>query len=237
MTIKSIKKFTGLLNRSEGLSLTPIIVMMVIMSVMGGVFTSIMGGWKQSAPMTINSEKANYLAESAAVFALQDAKYRFFNKDASDCPNFPGCPDSTAFPGNGTRANPYVVSTSSTETAEYWIERPYPSANTSVDEYPTSTHRGNNDDDITGADDDVMDDDTNDSTTPSLYTIIATGKVTRGGTTVASRQVKVLADITPIPLNDLKPGVHTEGAIQGNGVSGYDMWMDDGDPDNGHRSS
>ena len=224
MTTKMLKKFAELLNRREGISLTPIIVVIVIMSVMGGVFTSIMGGWKQSAPMTINSEKANYLAESAAVFALQDAKYRFFNKDASDCPNFPGCPDSTAFPGNGTRANPYVVSTSSTETAEYWIERPYPSANTSVDEYPSGTHRGLNDDDGVYEDDDGEDDDdddgSKDSKDPDIkrrYTIIATGKVKKDGITVAKRQVKVKAIISDNSVAELEPGVHTDGQICGTG--------------------
>ena len=77
MTTKSLKKFAELLNRSEGLSLTPIIVIMVIMSIMGGVFTSIMGSWKVSAPITANSNKAFYLAETAAMFALQDAYFRF----------------------------------------------------------------------------------------------------------------------------------------------------------------
>ena len=110
MTTKTLKKFTELLNRSEGISIVPIIVVMVIMSVMGGVFTSIMGDWKISAPMTINSNKAFCLAETAAMFALQDASYRFFSKDASGCPNFPAC-------GSGTRSTPFVVSSSSTETA------------------------------------------------------------------------------------------------------------------------
>ena len=73
-------------------------------------------------------------------------------------------------------ATPYVVLSNGTETAEYWIERPYPSLNTYVDEYPSGTHRGNNDDDITvGTDDDVVDDDTDDGNS-TLYTIIATGK-------------------------------------------------------------
>lgn len=228
MMIKLQNKLVERLNRSEGISLIPIIAIMVIMSVMGGVFASIMGSWKLSAPATINSTKAYYLAETAAMFALQDAKYRFYNKDSSDCPNYPGCPDSAAFPGNGTRGSPYVVSTSSTETAEFWIERPYPSANTSVDVY-SGTDRGNNDDDTTGSDDDIVDDDDDDSSTdpgPNLYTIVATGKVTRGGTTVAKRQVKIKAEISPLPLADFEPGVYTEGAIQGNGVSGYDMWLD-----------
>ncbi|MBT6564048.1 MAG: hypothetical protein HON76_16145 [Candidatus Scalindua sp.] len=230
MTIKSQNKLVERLSRSEGISLTPIIVVMVIMSVMGGVFASIMGSWKISAPATINSTKAYYLAETAAMFALQDAKYRFYNKDSTGCPNYPGCPDSAAFPGNGTRSTPYVVSTSSTETAEFWIERPYKSSNTGVDEYPSGTHRGNNDDDTTGSDDDGVDDDDDDSSHDAdkkkLYTIVATGKVIRGGTTVAKRQIKIKAEITPLPLADFEPGVYTEGAIQGNGVSGYDMWMD-----------
>lgn len=47
-----------------------------------------------------------------------------------------------------------------------------------------------------------------------------------GGATLAKRQIKIKADITPTPLSDLKPGVHREGTIQGNGNSGYDIWMD-----------
>ncbi len=120
MTTKSLKKIAEYINRDDGISLTPIIVIMVLMSVMGGVFTSIMGGWKISAPLTINSNKAFYLAETAAMFALQDAKYRFLAKDDTGCPSFPAC-------GSGTRSSPYVVSSSSTETAEFWIERPYKS--------------------------------------------------------------------------------------------------------------
>ena len=216
MTTKTLKKITELLNRSEGISLTPIIVIMVIMSVMGGVFTSIMGNWKISAPMTINSAKAFNLAETAAMFALQDAKNRFFSKDASSAPDFPAS-------GSGTRSTPFVVSSfvssAGTEIAEFWIERPYPSIN-SIDEFPPGTHRGNNDDDISGADDDDVDDDDDDSShdpDDRRYTIIATGKVKRGGVTVAKRQIKVLADIVPSAASTVAPGVQTDGIINGSG--------------------
>ncbi len=221
MTTRSLKKFTELLNRSEGLSIIPIIVVMVIMSVMGGVFTSIMGGWKISAPMTINSNKAYYLAETAAMFALQDANNRFFNKDVNGVPNFPSL-------ATGTRNNPFIVSSivtsNGTETAEYWIERPYPSTN-DIDEYPSGTHRGNDDDIITGANDDEdnVDDDDDDSSDDSLYTIIATGKVFRNGTIVAKRQIKIKATITPYPSNYIKPGVSTDGIVDGNGSPGLEI--------------
>ena len=85
-----------------------------------------------------------------------------------------------------------VVSSFGTETAEYWIERPYLlgtpppySTNSTVD-----LDRGNNDDIITGANDDEddEDDDSDDDTVnvttdvnsdgfSDVYTIIATGKV------------------------------------------------------------
>ncbi|MGR3302909.1 MAG: hypothetical protein ACUZ8I_10465, partial [Candidatus Scalindua sp.] len=118
MTTKSLKRFTEILKRNEGLSLIAIVALMVIMAVMGGVFSQIMGRWTLSAPATINSTRAYYLAETAAMFAMQDAKYRFFSKDAAGIPLFP----STT---TGTRSAPYIVSSSSTETAEFWIERPY----------------------------------------------------------------------------------------------------------------
>lgn len=226
VTTKPLKKFAELLSRNAGISLTPIIIMMVIMSVMGGVFTSIMGGWKVSAPMTINSHKALFQAEAAAMFALQDAKYRFFSTDASGCPDFPAC-------GSGTRSNPFVVSsvttTNGTETAEVWIERPYPSIN-SIDEYPPSTHRGNNDDDTGGNDDDVTDDDDDDSSSSPFtkrYTIIATGKVEKGGTIVAQKQIKVKADIIRSNATEIAPGVQTSGGISGTG-GGFGMHNDGG---------
>ena len=76
MTKKSLKKFTVLLNRNEGIAILPIIVVMVLMSIMGGIFSHTMGLWKRSAPATINSMKAYRLAETAAMFALQDASYQ-----------------------------------------------------------------------------------------------------------------------------------------------------------------
>jgi len=226
MTTKSLKKITELLNRSEGISLTPIIVIMVLMSVMGGVFTSIMSNWKISAPMTINSKKAYYLAETAATFALQDAKYRFFSMNASGTPIFPSTSPI------GERSSPFQVINTSTETAEFWIERPYRfappdnSTNSTVD-----LDRGNNDDDVdvtTLPDDDMTDDDDDDNTVngatdvdgdgfSDVYTIIATGKVIRGGATVATRQIKINADITDNSASAIAPGVHTDGNIIGSG--------------------
>jgi hypothetical protein len=198
MTTKLLKKFAEFFNRNEGISLTPIIVIMVLMSVMGGVFTSIMGGWKISAPLTINSNKAYYLAETAAMFALQDAKYRFYSVKSDGTPLFPS--ETT-----GTRDNPYIVSDSGTETAVYWIERPYLSGSSPYSTNSTvDLDRGNNDDIITGTNDDEddedddSDDDTVNGTTDvnsdgfsDVYTIIATGKVKRDGTTVAKRQIKI----------------------------------------------
>ena len=219
MTTKSLKEFTELLNRSEGLSIIPIIAIMVIMSVMGVVFTSIMGGWKISAPMTINSTKAYNLAETAAMFALQDASIRFFSKDVNGVPNFPSL-------ATGTRSDPFIVSSivtsNGTETAEFWIERPNNSANPSVDLYPpghpqAGNERGFDDDDDSSSDDDVVDDDSDDPGNPSLYTIIATGKVFRNGTTVAKRQIKIKATITDSTSVALTPGVHTDGVIVGSG--------------------
>ena len=196
MTTKSLKKFTELLNRNEGGSIVPIIIIMVTMALMGGVFTSIMGNWKISAPMIINSNKAYYLAETAAMFALRDAAYRFYGGSFN----------------YGTRSTPYVVYSSSTEEANYWIERPDTGFT--------------NDDDIIGVYDDNVDDDADDGTNPTRYTILATGKASLGSVTLATRQIKIKADITTTPLAEFEPGVYTEGAIQGNGVSGYDMWMD-----------
>ncbi|MBC8555961.1 MAG: hypothetical protein H8D23_40630, partial [Candidatus Brocadiales bacterium] len=215
MKSKPLKKLGRILNRNEGIALTPIIIIMVLMSVMGGVFTSIMGGWKTSAPLTINSNKAYYLAETATMFALQDAKKRFFSVDGTSTPSGkPFFPSATT----GTRSAPYIVSSSSTESSEFWIERPYPSDNTNVDEYPTGTHRGNNDDDIIGVDDDDVDDDGDDSSNdpdPKLYTIIATGKVKRGSTTISKRQIKTKVTIIPSPEATIAPGVQTSGDIVG----------------------
>ncbi len=226
MKTKSLRKLARMLASNDGISLTPIIAIMVIMSVMGGVFTSIMGNWKVSAPLSINSSKAYYLAETAAMFALQDAKYRFFSVNTTGTPLFPSAT-------TGIRSAPYVVSSSSTERAEFWIERPYLpgtspySTNSAVD-----LNRGNNDDVITGTNDDEdnVDDDGDDTTVSSttdkngdgfsdVYTIIATGKVLVDGTTIAKRQVKIRATIIPTDIT-IDPGVYTEGIIQGGGPSG-----------------
>ena len=205
MTTKSLKKFTELLNRSEGLSIIPIIAVMVIMSVMGGVFSSIMGGWKISAPMTVNSNKAFCLAETAATFALQDAYFRFNGGSF----NF----------GTSTTA-PYVVSSVTTgnvtEVADYWFEMP-----------------DSADDVTTGVNDDDVDDDTDDASATDRYTIIATGTVKIGGTTVAKRQIKVKADITDNSAAAIAPGVHTDGEICGTGATAdhFDITNDTPDPD------
>ncbi len=194
MNTKSFKKIADILNKDDGISILAIVVLMVIMSVMGTVFTSIMGGWKVSAPITINSTKAEYLAETAAMCALQDAQYRFYGGSF----NF----------GTST-AVPYVVYSSSTEEANYWFEKPDVA-----------------DDVITGTNDDVVDDDNDDSSDPSLYSIIATGKVKIGSATIAKRQIKVKADISPSPSNTAAPGVHTDGGIEGTGPpnnSHFDM--------------
>lgn len=193
MTTKSLKKFTELLNRSEGLSLIAIVVLMVIMSVMGVVFTSIMGTWKISAPTTINSTKAFYLAETAAMFALQEARYKFYG----------GSFDS------GTSDAPRVVLNSDTERATFWIEK------------PGLTDDGGSDDDS----DDDIDDDLDDGVS-DLYTIIATGKVIRDGSTVAKRQIKIKAYITPNTASPVEPGIHAEGSIRGSGSGAFKIWMD-----------
>ncbi len=188
MKTKSLKKLAGTLNRNEGVSLIAIIALLVIMSVMGGVFSSVMGSWKISAPTNINSSKAGYLAETAAMYALQDARYRFYGGSFN----------------YGTRAVPYAVSSTGTEEANYWFERP-----------DDPTHL--NDDDTINADDDIVDDDLDDATDPTLYSIIATGKIKRAGATVAKRQIKIKATIIDSTLVGPTPGVHTDGNIEGTG--------------------
>jgi hypothetical protein len=188
MKNKSLKKLAKFLHRSEGVSLIAIIALMVIMSVMGGVFSSVMGRWKISAPTNINSSKAIYLAETAAMFALQDARYRFYGGSFN----------------YGTRAVPYAVSSSSTEEANYWFERP-----------DDPTHL--DDDDTSNADDDIVDDDVDDASDPTLYSITATGKIKRNGATVAKRQIKIKATIIDSTMVGPTPGVHTDGNIEGTG--------------------
>lgn len=126
-----LKKITDLLNRSEELSLISIIVIMVIMAIMGTVFSSIMGTYKASTPMTINSNKAFYLTETPATFALQEAKYKFYGR---------------SFNYGSSTDDPYVVSSVTTgnvtEVADYGFEMP-----------------GFSDDVTTGVNDDEVDDD------------------------------------------------------------------------------
>lgn len=205
MTTKSLKKITQILNRNEGFSIVAIIALMIVMAVMGGVFSSMMGRWQLSSPAVIHSSRAHYLAETAAMFALQDASNRFFSKTAGGVPIFPS--DTT-----GTRLAPYTVISNSTETAEYWIERPASSVNPTVDVYPGTTDRGLNDDINTGSGVDVTDDDDDDSDT-DLYTIIATGKALRDGATVATRQIKIKATITNSSGSPVAPGIHTMGTL------------------------
>ena len=235
MKTKYLKKLAGKLNRNEGVSLIAIMTMLVIMSVMGGVFSSVMGKWKISSPANINSNKSLYLAETATMFALQDAKNRFFSVDTTGTPLYPSA-------STGTRSVPYIVSSSSTESSEYWIERPYLagtapySTNSAVD-----LDRGNNDDDTTLADDDLVDDDSDDDTIinnvtdvsnpldgfSDVYTIIATGKVKRGTATIAKRQIKTKVTIIASPDVTVEPGVQTSGDIVGTG-GGFGMTNDGG---------
>ncbi len=205
MTTKSLKKFTELLHRNEGISLTPIIVIMVLMSIMGGVFTSIMGGWKVSAPLTVNSNKAFFQAETAAMFALQDAQYRFYSKDAGG---------NSLFNFGTSTAVPYVVSSVTTgnitEEADYWFEMPNAF-----------------DDVITGTNDDTLpDDDDDDSSNPTRYTIVATGTVKLNGATTAKRQIKIKADITDNSGDPIDPGIHAEGSLRGSGSGAFQIWQD-----------
>ncbi len=235
MKTKYLKKLARMLNRNDGVSLIAIMTIMVIISVMGGVFSSVMGRWKLSAPANINSGKALYLAETATMFALQDSKSRFFSVDSSGTPLFPSAT-------TGTRSAPYVVSSSSTESAEYWIERPYLTGSSPYStNYTVDLDRGNNDDATTLADDDTVDDDSDDGTIinnvtdvsdpldgfSDVYTIVATGKIKRGGTTVAKRQIKTNVTIIPSPDVTVNPGVQTSGDIVGTG-GGFGMTNDDG---------
>ncbi len=211
MKTKSLKKLAWMLSRNEGISLIPIIAIMVIMSVMGGVFTSIMGNWKMSAASTLYSNKAFFLAETAAMTAIQDAQYRFYSKkdDGSNRFNF----------GIST-ANPYPVSIVTTgnfiEKADYWFEMP-----------------GVTDDGFSDPNDDNVNDDGDDigtgSPEPNRYTIIATGRVDMVSSTLAKRQIKILADITPFPADTIPPGVQTNGDIKGmvtaTGTNGFGVFF------------
>lgn len=174
---KWFKRFIGKLNRCEGISLTPIIVMIVLLSIMAGAFGSIMGNWKLSAPVIMNSSKAFYLAEAAAMFALQDAKKSIDEAIPVVCGQRLNLVTVIADNGNG-------------ESADYWIEMPL------LTDDPLSGGLG-----AMNSDDDNINDDLDDNAAGDelyLYTIIATGRVNIGGATVGKRQIKVFFDLPAI---------------------------------------
>ncbi len=172
MKKKWLKGFVSGLNRSEGMALMAVVALMLMMIIMGGAFTSIMGDWKISSPMAIHSNRATQLANSAASFALQEASVAVASSNAVTlmCGSRP-------FPIN-------IIDDGLGGTGSFWIERPF-----------------DLDDDATGGDDDDdVDDDGDDALGASTtYTIIATGKVTSGGTLVAQRLIKVFFDIPADP--------------------------------------
>ncbi len=173
-----LKKIISGLNRSDGMVIMAVIALMLMMIIMGGVFSSIMSDWKVSSPMAIHSNRATQLANSAASYALQEANNKIALEDSTDpvvC---------------GTRIVPIEVIDDGVEgKAYYWIERPFET-----------------DDALAGAegpDDDEVPDDDDDGTFPNRYTIIATGKVESGGLAVAQRQIKIFFDITKTPNVDV----------------------------------
>ncbi len=182
MNKKWLHKLIENSNKSDGVAIMALVVLLVMMTIMGGAFASIMGGWKTSAPYAINSNRAAQLANSAAVFALQNAKENI------DAANYINCGLRLALvtvisdDGNGG-------------SADYWIERPSQGG----------TLASSNDDFDTGPDDDDYDDDVNDVTDPDLFTIIATGRVTSGGVLVAKRQVKIFVDYTATAPSVITP--------------------------------
>ncbi len=170
MKKKWLKGFFSGLNRSEGMAIMAVVALMLMMIIMGGAFTSIMGDWKISSPMAIHSNRASQLANSAASFALQEAS------DAVAAGTSVMC---------GSRVAPISVINDGNEgTATYWIERPF----------------DDDDDDVGGADDDDVDDDDDDNGGLSTtYTITAIGKVRSGGSLVAQRLIKVFVDMPGDP--------------------------------------
>ncbi len=168
MKKKWLHKIIEKLNRSDGSAIIAFIAMMLVMTIMGGAFASIIGGWRMSSPYEINSNRAAQLANSAATFALQEAQNKITAADPLDPVDY------------GTRLFQILVFDDGDDGfAEYWIERP---------DLP-------NDDDVNLPGDDEVDDDDDDGTDPTLYTIIATGRVENvAGNTVARRQVKIFVD-------------------------------------------
>ncbi len=177
MNKKWFKKFIGKLNRNDGMSIVFIVAIMLMMTIMGGAFTSIMGVWKQSSSYAINSARAYQLANSAATYALQDTKNSIDDAIPVVCGQRLNLVTAIADDGNGG-------------SADYWIEMPLLT-----------------DDFLSGglgamiSDDDNVNDDLDDNVVgddPYLYTIIATGRVNSGGIQVAQRQIKVFIDIPAI---------------------------------------
>lgn len=71
--IKGFGILLKLLRRKEGVSLLALIAILAIMGTVGGVYSSIMGRWQISTPMTMKSVDALYLAEMAAQLGLDAA--------------------------------------------------------------------------------------------------------------------------------------------------------------------
>ncbi len=186
MNKKWLHKIIGELNRNDGAAILAIVALVLMMTVMGGVFASIMSGWKTSAPNTVNSVRAAQMANSAATYAIQRANNDIDNGIDVIC-------------GNSSVKVPVVADDGNGGSSYYWIECPG-----SVGSPEAS------DDVTTGIDDDIVDDDLDDylgcpnyvaadddngDNISDIYTIIATGKVEKGVTVLARRQVKVLVEL------------------------------------------
>ncbi len=174
MNKKWLKGFVSRVNKSDGIVIMAVVALMLMMVIMGGAFSSIMGDWKISSPMAIHSSRATQLANSAASFALQEAK----NSIETTVLTTPvTC---------GGRLNPETVIANDGNggSADYWIERP------DVDDDALTAGVGT----LNSDDDDVNDDDDDAGGASDTFTIIATGRVTSGGVTVAQRQIKAFVD-------------------------------------------
>ncbi len=168
MNKKWLNKFIKKLNRSDGTAIMAFIAMIMVMTIMGGAFASIVGGWRMSAPYERNSNRASQLASSAATFALQEAK------------------NDIGTLNYGTHLVPFeVYDDGNGGIAEYWIEMPL--VNDDDTGHP-------NDDEVDDDDDDFAIIPAN----INLHTIIASGRVENGdGDTVARRQVKIFVEFIP----------------------------------------
>ncbi len=171
MKKKWLHRSTEELNRSDGVAIIALVVLMLMMTIMGASFASIMGGWKISSPYAINSNRASQLANAAATYALQDSKRSMEAFVDVVC-------------GQSTNVVPVIDDDGNGGNSYYWIELPTQDGVTLYS------------DDTTGTDPDAddYDDDADDLSNPDLYTIMATGKVVSGGVTVAKRQIKVFVE-------------------------------------------